>query len=261
MWCARFGVPESLVSDQGSHFHNETVKHLCARMQIEQEFSPVYSPWINGTGNLNHTPLQSLGDHSPVEPFTGLPASSQLDAVIGRRDDVDFARAIDLDVVDEQVKMLRRSLHGMHKKVQDEKERRRVQDMAAHKGSTANFDVVGWTIQGDKPHSFVIQHLISGRYYDVHASRLKFYADSELNQTTELLELVSRQRMVLGVEDIRNHRFNDALVRWELQVSWMGLQAIEDSWEPLDVLAQDVPVKVRDYIIASGDDDLSAQLE
>ncbi|KAG4042647.1 hypothetical protein PC123_g21865 [Phytophthora cactorum] len=67
--------------------------------------------------------------------------------------------------------------------------------------------------------------------------------------------------MVLGVEDIRNHRFNDALVRWELQVSWMGLQAIEDSWEPLDVLAQDVPVKVRDYIIASGDDGLSAQLE
>ncbi|KAG4241995.1 hypothetical protein PC116_g10089 [Phytophthora cactorum] len=82
---------------------------MCARMKIEQEFSPVYSPWINGTverlnkdilqvlrvllleydldfhewpfllpvlqGNLNHTPLQSLGGHSPVELFTGLPAS------------------------------------------------------------------------------------------------------------------------------------------------------------------------------------------
>ncbi|KAG3061055.1 hypothetical protein PI124_g22526 [Phytophthora idaei] len=67
--------------------------------------------------------------------------------------------------------------------------------------------------------------------------------------------------MVLGVEDIRNHRFNNALDRWERQVSWMGLQAIEDSWEPLDVLAQDVPVKVRDYIDASSDDDLRAQLE
>ncbi|KAG3232387.1 hypothetical protein PI124_g22527 [Phytophthora idaei] len=144
-------------------------------MEIEQAFSPVYSPWINGTverlnkdiiqvlrvllleydldfhewpfllpvlqRNLNHTPLRSLGGHSHVEPFTWLPASSQLDAVIGRRDDVDFARAIDLDVVDEQVEMLRWSLHGMHKKVQDEKERRCVQDMAAHKGSMANFDV------------------------------------------------------------------------------------------------------------------------
>ncbi|KAG2875095.1 hypothetical protein PC117_g27471 [Phytophthora cactorum] len=82
--------------------------------------------------------------------------------------------------------MLRRSLHGMHKKVQDEKEHRRVQDMAAHKGSMANFDVgdfVLWSridqrlsdnklleqwvgpfkVIEAKPHSFVIQHLISGR--------------------------------------------------------------------------------------------------
>ncbi|KAE8914587.1 hypothetical protein PF005_g983 [Phytophthora fragariae] len=89
----------------------------------------------------------------------------------------------------------------------------------------------------------MIQHLISGREYDVHASRLKYYADSELNRTEEILELVSRQGMVLGVEDIRDHRFNAALDRWELFVSWMGLQAIEDSWEPLAVLAQDAPPK------------------
>ncbi|KAG3138247.1 hypothetical protein PC128_g25610 [Phytophthora cactorum] len=152
--------------------------------------------------------------------------------------------------------MLRRSLHGMHKKVQDEKEHRRVQDMAAHKGSMANFDVGDFVLW-----SRIDQRLSDNKLLEQWVGPFKFYADSELNPTAELLELVSRQRMVLGVEDIHNHRFNDALVRWELQVSWMGLQAIEDSWEPLDVLAQDVPVKVRDYIIASGDDGLSAQLE
>ncbi|KAJ8525699.1 hypothetical protein ON010_g15415 [Phytophthora cinnamomi] len=287
-------------------------------MKIEQEFSLVYSPWLNGTverlnkdvlqvlrallleydldfhewpyllpvlqGNLNHTPLQSLGGHSPVELFTGLPTSSQLDAVVGRRNDADFVREINLEVVDEQLDALRRSLHGMYKDVVNEKERRRLQDMAAHKGSVVNFDVgdyVLWSridqrlpdnkllgqwvgpfkIIEAKPHSFMIQHLISGREYDVHASRLKFYADSELNQTEELLELVSRQGMVFGVEDIRDHRFNAALDRWELFVSWMGLQTIEDSWEPLAVLAQDVPTKVREYINASDDDDLREQIE
>ncbi|KAE9352578.1 hypothetical protein PF008_g5392 [Phytophthora fragariae] len=144
-------------------------------MKIEQEFSPVYSPWLNGTverlnkdvlqvlrtllleygldfhewpylppvlqGNLNHTPLHSLGGHSPVELFTGLPTSSQLDAVVGRRNDADFVREINLEVVDEQLNALRRSLHSMHKDVADEKERGRLQDMAAHKGSVANFDV------------------------------------------------------------------------------------------------------------------------
>lgn len=255
-------------------------------MKIEQEFSPVYSPWINGTvkrlnkdvlqvlrsllleydldfhewpyllpvllGNLNHTPLRSLGGHSPVELFTGLPTSSQLDAVVGRRDEVDFVLEIDLNVVDEKLETLRQSLHGMHKDVLDEKERRRLQDMPAHKGSVVNFDVgdyVLWSridqrlpdnkllgqwlgpfkITEAKPHSFMIQHLITGREYDVHASRLQFYADSDLNQTEELLELVSRQGMVLGVDSIRNHRLNSERKRWELLVSWVGLQAIEDS--------------------------------
>ncbi|KAG3175220.1 hypothetical protein C6341_g9590 [Phytophthora cactorum] len=280
-----------VAKDELAHYCSESQSPLyqtkavmCARMKIEQEFSPVYSPWINGTvERLNKDILQVLRVLL-LEYDLDFHDFAQLDAVIGRRDDVDFVRAIDLDEVDEQAETLRRSLHGMHKKVQDEKERRRVQDVAAHKGSIANIDVgdfVLWSridqrlpdnkllgqwvgpfkVIEAKPHSFVIQHLISGREYDVHASRLKFYADSELNQTAELLELVSRQGMVLGVEEFRNHRFNDALDRWELQVSWMGLQAIEDSWEPLDVLAQDVPVKVRDYINASGDDDLRAQLE
>ncbi|POM67024.1 Hypothetical protein PHPALM_17041 [Phytophthora palmivora] len=92
MWCARFGVPETLLSDQGSHFRNEMIKHLCARLKIEQAFSPVYMPWLNDTverlnrdvlqvmeygidqhewpyllpsleANLNHTPVQSLHGH------------------------------------------------------------------------------------------------------------------------------------------------------------------------------------------------------
>ncbi|GMF14336.1 unnamed protein product [Phytophthora fragariaefolia] len=181
-------------------------------------------------GNLNHTPLQSLGGHSPVELFTGLPTSSQLDAVVGRRNDADFVREINLEVVDEQLDALRRSLHGMHKDVVGEKERRRLQDMAAHKGSVVNFAI------GD-------------------------YRIRELNQTEELLELVSREEMVLGVEDIRDHRFNAALDRWEIfYVSWMGPQAIEDSWEPLAVLAQDVPAMVREYNNASDDDDLRSRL-
>jgi hypothetical protein len=40
----------------------------------------------------------------------------------------------------------------------------------------------------------------------------------------------------------------------------MGLQAIASSWEPLAVLTQAVPAKVRDYIDASGDDDLREQI-
>ncbi|OWZ07275.1 hypothetical protein PHMEG_00020358 [Phytophthora megakarya] len=124
----------------------------------------------------------------------------------------------------------------MHKKVLDEKKRRRVQDMAAHKGSVMNFDVgdfVLWSridqrlpdnkllaqwfglfkVTEARQRSFSIQHLVTGREYD----------------TTDLLEFILRQGMMLGVEAIRDHRFNDTLSRWELLISWIGLQAIEDS--------------------------------
>ncbi|KAG2786887.1 hypothetical protein PC129_g20708 [Phytophthora cactorum] len=169
----------------------------------------------------------------------------------------------------------------MRKAVLDVKERRRVQDMVAHKGSIVNFDVgefVLWSridqrlpnnkllgqwigpfnVNEVRPQSFLIDHLISGREYDVHPSNLKFYATSELNQTAALLELVSQQGVVLDVEGIRKNRFNDMLDRWERLVSWWGLHAIEDSWEPLMVLLQDVPTKVHACINFCDDDDLHA---
>ncbi|OWZ13978.1 hypothetical protein PHMEG_00012616 [Phytophthora megakarya] len=279
MWHARFGTPKTLMSDQGSHFRNEMINHLAARLKIEPKFSPVYSPWLNGTierlngdvlqvlcalllefaldshewpyllpaiqANLNHTSVRSLAGHSPVEVFTGLLASSALDVV------------------------------EMHREVVDSKEKKRLLDMQAHKGALVNFDVgdfVLWSridqrlpnhkLLGQWVGPFkVIEHLVTGRVYDVHGSRLKFYADAALNTMEELLELVSSQGMLLGVDKFIEHRYNPERGRWELLVSWLGLQAIEDSWEPLSTLLQDVPVKVCEYANASGSDELCAQLD
>ncbi|OWZ08419.1 hypothetical protein PHMEG_00019044 [Phytophthora megakarya] len=179
---------------QGSHFRNETVKHLCARMKIQQEF-----------------------------PFN---------------------------------------------------ERRRLQDMAAHKGTPANFNVGDFVLLARfdqrrptnkllgqwvgpfkvieaKQHSFLFKHLITGRECDVHVSRLRFCCDEDLNQSAELLELVSRQGIMLGVDAIRDHCYNRVLSRWELLVSCVGLQAIENSWEPLVTLLQDVSTKVNVYVAST----------
>ncbi|KAG2946424.1 hypothetical protein PC110_g21117 [Phytophthora cactorum] len=49
MWHARYGTPKMLLSDQGSHFRNETMAHLATRLKIELRFTPVYSPWLNST--------------------------------------------------------------------------------------------------------------------------------------------------------------------------------------------------------------------
>eukprot|EP00644_Phytophthora_capsici_P017878 jgi/Phyca11/126394/e_gw1.62.241.1 len=85
-WHSRYGVPPSWVSDQGTHFKNEVVAELSRRLRTQQTFTPAYSPWVNGSierinrdilhvilqSNLNHTAVPSLGNHSPLELFTGL---------------------------------------------------------------------------------------------------------------------------------------------------------------------------------------------
>ncbi|RAW34202.1 hypothetical protein PC110_g9486 [Phytophthora cactorum] len=281
----------------------EALTRWYARLKEELNFTPVFSPWLNGTverlnkdvlqalrallmkygldqhewpylipacqANLNHTRVKSLPGRAPVGVFTALPASLVLDAIVMPARDERDESVVDLTNIDEHVNRIR-SLHAILQEGMDVKERRRLRDMAAHKGSRANFDVgdfmlwprvdqrlpnrkllghwVGpFKVVAALPHSFEIEHLVTGRKYAVHASRFKFYADAELNTTTELLELASIQSLLLGVETFLNHRFNREFDRWELFVSWLGLQNIENSWEPLSTPLQDVHVKVRDY--------------
>ncbi|KAG6619416.1 uncharacterized protein IUM83_13636 [Phytophthora cinnamomi] len=244
--------------------------HMSARLKIEQNFTPVYSTWFNGTverlnrdvlqvlrailleyaldyhewpyllpalqANLKHTAVQSLAGHSPVEIFTGLPASSALDVVVAPASETTEERVIDLNDMDILLEDLRSSLHEIHREITDVKERKRLQDMMAHKGTPVNFDVgdfVLWSridqrlpnnkllgqwvgpfkVTEAQPHSFKIEHLVTGRVYEVHGSRLKFYAHSTLSTTEELLELASSQSMVLGVSAFLEHHYNEELER------------------------------------------------
>ncbi|KAJ8574478.1 hypothetical protein ON010_g4737 [Phytophthora cinnamomi] len=204
-------------------------------VKAEQNFTPVCLPWLNGTverlnkdvlqvfraplmayaldqhewpyllpavqANLNHTPVQSLAGHAPIEVSTSV-----------------NERVIELDNVDAQLEHLRRSLHEIHREVADVEERKRLQDTRSHKGSPVNVDVgdfVLWSridqrlpnnkllgqwvgplkVLSALPHSFTIEHLVTWRVYNLHASRLKFYADEGLATSEELLELVSSQGM------------------------------------------------------------------
>ncbi|OWZ14126.1 hypothetical protein PHMEG_00012437 [Phytophthora megakarya] len=249
-WYKRYGCPFRLFSDQGVHFRNHTVDYLCARLKIERTFSPVYTPWLNDTverfnrdllqvlrallidygldfhewpyllpvvqANINHTNMRSLAGHSPAELFTGLESPSPLDMI----------------------------------EVVDIKEKKRLADMQRNTGSVCNFDVgdyVLWSriderlpnnklleqwlgpfrIIEAQPHAFNIQHLVTNKVYEVHGTRLKYYADADLNMDAEMRELVTSQGIVLDVAAIVDHRYNEDLHRWELRVQWVGLQPIQ----------------------------------
>ncbi len=53
-WKARFGLPSTWLSDQGTHFRNATIEAICLKTNTKQVFTPASSPWINGaTERLN----------------------------------------------------------------------------------------------------------------------------------------------------------------------------------------------------------------
>ncbi|ETV98988.1 hypothetical protein H310_08461 [Aphanomyces invadans] len=67
---------------------------------------------------------------------------------------------------------------------------------------------------------------------EAHSSRLKFYADDSLEVSEELLRHVAHNADGHVVDEFLDCRYNDRLPAYELLASWLGLQDIENSWEP-----------------------------
>ncbi|KAF1313127.1 hypothetical protein FI667_g17682, partial [Globisporangium splendens] len=318
-WAKRFGMPKTWVSDNGTHFKNQILECLRARVGAKHRFTPVYTPWINGTverlnhdllqakrmlllelkldtknwefllpvvqHNLNNSPVASLANKAPIKLFTGLEVSTPLESLL-TPDGTASASSLkthDLANIEDSLAKLRHGLQEMHAEVCDKKERKRLYQMAMKQGQVCNFaqgDFVLWSrvdarLDGNKlmvrwlgpfrvaavlQHSFLIHHLLTGDEFDVHGSRLKFYSDPSLNVDEELLEHVSLQGLTLGVSAIVDHRRNANSRKWELLVSWQGLQSIEDSWEPFTSIFRDVPAKAREYAETKDAQDLIRQM-
>ena len=90
---------------------------------------------------------------------------------------------------------------------------------------------------------YEVEDLTSDRVLSVHAERLKFYADSELEVTEELVNLISHDGSGFEVQEILSwRRQND---EYQCLVHWLGLEDVEESWEPLTTLWEDIPNVVR----------------
>ncbi|ETL80691.1 hypothetical protein L917_18836 [Phytophthora nicotianae] len=178
--------------------------------------------------------------------FLVLPPSSSLD-VISRSEANDLLTEIDLD--------------------RPEK-RKRLYDMAATKGSTANFEIGNYVLWSRVDQRFSKDKLLAQWVGPFAVTEARPYSFSDPSLTirryvrgpwlvTPLLrrllpehhggarEFVSNQGVLLGVDGFSDFRYNQALSRWELLVKWTGLQEVEASWESLTELIAQVPDKVR----------------
>ncbi|KAG3073428.1 hypothetical protein PC121_g8683 [Phytophthora cactorum] len=82
------------------------------------------------------------------------------------------------------------------------------------------------------------------------------YADSSLEVNDKILEHIANQGIYLTAEKFKEHR-EHPVHTFEVLVSWEGLADIEDSWEPVKIMNEDVPVKLLEYVRSSDDAKLS----
>jgi len=181
-----------------------------------------------------------------------------------------------VDEIDRSMERLRASVYAMHKEVADARLKQTMLNKKKERGDAlVNFSVgdyilrsrvdekhmnkllVTWVgpyvVTEAYPRSFKVKHLVSGQEIEVHSSRLKFFADSSLEVTEQLLEHISSQGIILDVNAIRAHRWSPVRKDDEVLINWRGLEPIEDSWEPFDSIAKDVRTLLANYVAATDD--------
>jgi hypothetical protein len=89
---------------------------------------------------------------------------------------------------------------------------------------------------------FVVENLLTKELKAVHATRLRFYKDKDLNVTAELAQAAEHNDgQLYVVSKILDARYNEQEMFHALLVAWRGFPVGEAFWEPYSVMAVDVP--------------------
>ncbi|ETL90651.1 hypothetical protein L917_10711, partial [Phytophthora nicotianae] len=247
------------VSDSGSHFKSKVVADLGQILKSRQEFVLAYSPWKNGSAErVNRDILQvlkalaleykvSLHDWSYLLPLV----QSSINHSPGRVATLSQPKSSTV----ERLTKLRENIRNMHKSAKDERQRQaKGYRLRPHYEQPVNFSVGPYRVVGSIDYYFTVEHLVSGKTMDVHPSRLKLYANHSLNVNEDLLDHIASQGTLLAIEAIMGDRLNADMQAYEVKVKWLDFETIENSWEPLKTMSEDVPQLLLQYANEAGDD-------
>ena len=96
---------------------------------------------------------------------------------------------------------------------------------------------------------FECQDLLNDFVSLVHANRLKYYADSQLNVTQELMNTIDHNDIHYSVvSKLLGLRYNRSKKYYEVQVKWKGFHHEEPTLESILVLHEDIPDMLNAFL-------------
>ena len=226
----------------------------------------------------NQAPAPSLGNIPPVKVMTGIEPMSPLALLQqpGSAEPITMEALMDIKKL--EFAKFQAALAELHSEAAQAADKKRAASRARNsKAQMAQFEPgdfvlymdvwnatpaklsVRWkgpaqVIKATSPWVFEIQNLITGVVKEAHASRLKFYADQDLNVDHELLAHVAHNDQGHVVESFGDCRWNPQTKAYEVQVKWRGLDDVEKSWEPATNLMEDLPVAFAKHLSTCSND-------
>ncbi|ETK78126.1 hypothetical protein L915_15791 [Phytophthora nicotianae] len=189
---------------------------------------------------LNQSVSDSLGGVAPITAMTGLPAMNPLDPVVTP----EGMEAASLD----EVRAIRGANFAKLAKVLEELHKRVAigRSAAQRRGERKRSNAVPrW--RNLKLGTLFLENLLTGETKEAHATRLKFYADSSLGIAEDLLAHVAHNNEGHVVEKLLEARYDATSAMNQLLVKWRGLCELENTWEPVQNLLEDVPALVKRF--------------
>ena len=295
-WCSSFKVPRILMSHQGTHFKNETVRELTRLLKVLHHFTLPCSPWRHGAierlgrevlrvfratlselqmafeewpdliplvqSALNNNSSSQRRNRAPITAFMG--AEPGLPLSCFRRSTNSKLLELCSDIRSKVFNLgtVKSMIYELHPIIECNLKHNR--DMARNstsKGRIANFDLGDFVLvprsefsKGQKlalrwrgprrvvgirfNHIYQVEDMRKGSVSEVHASRLKFYRDNELDTVAIMPFSISSET---GMEIQRLMKLVREGGQLKVHLRWKGLPNSEDTLEPLNNIYADVP--------------------
>jgi hypothetical protein len=237
---------------------------------------------------LNNAPRKRMKGLAPVEVFLGRKPSSAFDAIFDCEADRLLENPLTAQEIYNLTEKLQLSMDQMHKDVNalvsSSRENRRKSHNNKRIVKNINFEIGDYVLVAktqkilkDKltvrwegpymcvgtvdPNIYVVQHLLKKDItIECHSSRIKLYADRTLNITESILASVMHDSDNVAVVDhIRDIRNNATTGAPELLIHWKGYDDIHDTWEPFDVMQQDIPAMVSSFLKGCKNQELASK--
>ena len=224
---------------------------------------------------LNQTPSAKLGGVAPITGMTQLPTGNALNVFTTDNEIVEVDQATLKTWRDTEVAQLAVARDQLHRTISTvaatrrDKERSRKNKAQLRKElrlAVGDYVLVGRVHQTFAPKLqvqwmgprriveavsdwvFVTEDLRCVTRTTQHASRLKMFAASDLMVTQNLIDHISYVEGGYLVEALVDCKFDRATKQWFVLVKWVGIDELENSWEPLIVMLEDVPKLVHKFL-------------